>query len=288
MDHWAYRTDDDESPEKETNPALTTKQHQLDWAQMSADSSSGGSTTPCVATNAPGDRSWWALTPDPQKAQPLPRDYQHKQPAGCAPQWEDGEIVPAEDDGEYQDPRLPPGVVDIADELYWEHRRKQRLREWARAFVARCATVSADTENGNARSSETPARDTTREETTRNHSTEALGLPFRREGEVRRHRDRLWPWNAPRPQWQPCLEHPSDGLAGPHQGSTRHRGRVGPYHTSERRERNKTPYRPGRSYAQTADHRYQYHSGSSSAAWNFSRQSYAYERRRIRHTSRWE
>ena len=287
MDHWAYRTDDDEIPEKESTHAAESKLHQLQQAQMSADDSSGGSTTPCVATNAPGDRSWWALTPDPQKAQPLPRDYQHKQPAGCAPQIEDGEIVPAEDDGEYQDPRLPPGVIDITDELYWEHRRKRQLREWARAFVARCATVSADTENGNACSSETPARDTTREETTRNRSVEALGPPFRREGEIRRPRDRMWPWNAPRPQRLPCLEHPSDGLAGPLRGSTRHRGRVGPYHTSERRESNQTPY-SGRSYARTVDHRSQFRSGSTSAAWNSSRQNPAYERRRDRHTSHWE
>ena len=287
MDHWAYRTDDDETQEDESTRAYAKKLQTQLLAQTSADSSSGGSTTPCAATNAPGDSSWWELIPDPQRAQPLPRTYQHKQPAGCAPQWEEGEITPAVDDGEYQDPRLPPGVVDIADELRWRHRQKQHLREWARSVVARCATMSAGTEKGTARSSETPARVATREETTRNHSMEAHGPPFRRGSEVQRHRDRPCPWIAPRPQWQPCLEHPSDGLAGPRQGSTRHRGRVGPYHTSERSESNKTPY-SGRSYARTVDHRSQFHSGSTSAAWNSSRQSSAYERRRDRHTSHWE
>ena len=41
MDHWAYRTDDDELPEKESTPAAESKLHQLQLAQMSADGSSG-------------------------------------------------------------------------------------------------------------------------------------------------------------------------------------------------------------------------------------------------------
>ena len=124
MEHWAYRTDDDETQEDESTRAYAKKLQTQLLAQTSADSSSGGSTAPCAATNAPGGPSWWELIPDPQRAQPLPRTYQHKQPAGCAPQWEEGEITPVVDDGEYQDPRLPPGVVDIADELRWKHRQK--------------------------------------------------------------------------------------------------------------------------------------------------------------------
>ena len=283
MDHWAYRTDDDECPEKESAPASVTKLHHLHLAQFSAESSSGGSTTPCAVTNAPGDPSWWQFTTDPERAQPLPSTFQHKQPPGCAPDFEEGELLPPGDDGADQDPRLPPGVVDIAEELRWKHREKQRLREWARSVLVKCGTISAGTETGTERRNEPPPSNAAREETTRNCRMKVFGPPSRNRNDVQQHRDRLRSWYAPRPLRQPCLEHPSDGLAGPHQGSTRHRGGVGPYHHL-RKERHKTPYHPGRSYAPTADRRYQYHSGSSSAAWNFSEQRYPYERRRPPHT----
>ena len=99
---------------KESKPTHATKLQPLDLAQLSAGSSSGGSTTPCAVTNAPGDPSWWQFVPDPQRAQPLPSTYQHKQPPGCAPDFEEGELLPQGDDGEYQDPKLPPGVIDIS------------------------------------------------------------------------------------------------------------------------------------------------------------------------------
>ena len=80
MEHWAYRTDDEECPDKESKPTHATKLQPLDLAQLSAESSSGGSTTPCAVTNAPGDPSWWQFVPSPEKAQPLPSTFQHKQP----------------------------------------------------------------------------------------------------------------------------------------------------------------------------------------------------------------
>ena len=83
MEHWAYGTDDDETHEDDCTRAYAQKLQNQFLAQSSAGSSSGGSTTPCAVTNAPGDPSWWQLIPDPEKAQPLPRTYQHKQPAGC-------------------------------------------------------------------------------------------------------------------------------------------------------------------------------------------------------------
>ena len=127
MDHWAYHTDDDEHPNKESRPANATKRHHTALAQSSADCSKTGTTTPRAVTNAPGDPSWWQFVPSPEKAQPLPSTYQHKQPAGCAPDFEEGELLPPDDDGSYQDPRLPPGVIDISEELRWRHRERQRL-----------------------------------------------------------------------------------------------------------------------------------------------------------------
>ena len=70
-----------------------------------------------------------------------------------------------------------------------------------------------------------------------------FGPPSHERRNVSRLRDRHAQWYAPRPQRLPCLEHPSDGLAGPRQGSTRHRGGVGPYHLrKERPHRGETPY----------------------------------------------
>ena len=190
MEHWAYRTDDDELPEKECTPATESKLHQLQLAQFSADSSSGGSTTPCAVTNAPGDQSWWEFVPDPANAQPLPSRYQHDQPPGCAPGLEEGELLPPGEDEEDQDPRLPPGIVDIAEELRWKHRAKQRLREWARAVIVRCGTMSAGTETGTEHRNEPPPRDAAREKTTRNYRMEAPGQPSRDRNDGQWHRDR--------------------------------------------------------------------------------------------------
>ena len=119
MNHWAYHTDDDEHPCKESCSADATKQQHAVLQRTGADCSKSGETAPNAVTNAPGDPSWWQLVPSPENAQPLPRIYQHKQPVGCAPDFEKGELLPPDDDGSYQDPRLPPGVVDISEELRW-------------------------------------------------------------------------------------------------------------------------------------------------------------------------
>ena len=285
MEHWAYGTDDDETPEDETTRAYAQKLQSQFLEQQSADSSSGGSTTPCAVTNAPGDHSWWQLVPDPKRAQPLPSTFQHKQPPGCAPGLEEGEIMPQGDEDEYQDPKLPPGVIDISEELRWRHREKKRLDEWARSVIVKCCTMGAGTEMGPKQSNEPPPRDAAHERTTRNHRIEAPGQPSRDRNDGRWHRDRSQ-GSATRPLRLPCLEHPPVGLAGPHQGSTRHRGGVGHYH--HLREERKTPYQRGRSYAPAVDRRYQYRNGYNSAAWNFCRQNSAYERQRTRHTYPWE
>ena len=114
MDHWAYHTDDDEYPNKESHSADATKQHHAALAHTSADCSKPDSTAPNAVTNAPGDPSWWQLIPSPENAQPLPRTYQHKQPIGCAPDFEEGEVLPPDDDGSEQDPRLPPRESSIS------------------------------------------------------------------------------------------------------------------------------------------------------------------------------
>ena len=281
MEHWAYGTDDDETHEDDSTRAYALKLHNQFLAQSSAGSSSGGSTTPCAVTNAPGDPSWWQLIPDPEKAQPLPRTYQHKQPAGCAPGLEEGEIQPQGHDDEYQDPKLPPGVIDISEELRGQHREKQRYDEWARSVIVKCLAMSAGTQQDPEHGSEPPPRDAARDKTTRDGMRKVHGPPSRDRNDVQRHRDELRSWYAPRPQRLLCLEHPSDGLAGPRQGSTRHRGGVGPYHLrKERPHWGETPHTHGRSNAPAADHRYQYSHGYSSAAWNSSERRYPYERRR--------
>ena len=339
MEHWSYGTDDDETHEASTRAYEWKLQKHLQ-AQSSAGSSSGGSTTPCAVTNAPGDQSWWQLVPDPQKAQPLPRTYQHKQPAGCAPGLEEGEIQTQGHDDEGQDPKLPPGVIDISEELRERHRERQRDDQWARSVIVKCLALgagtqqgpihnseslpsdatrgnttrndarnahgppardrndvqrhcnepgwwhapgqmSAGTQQGTEHGSETPPRDAAHEKTTREGRREAHGPPSRDRSSVQRHRDASSSWFAPRPQRLPCLEHPSDGLAGPHQGSTRHRGGVGPYHLrKERPHWGETPNTRGRLNVSPTDHRFQYSHGSTSAAWHTYGPRRAYERRR--------
>ena len=137
MNHWAYHTDDDEYPNKESYPGDAAKQHQAALQRTDADCSKPGTTAAKAVTNAPGDPSWWRLVPHPENARPLPRSDPQKQQCGFAPEMEEGELKPADDDDSYQDPRLPPGVIDISEELRWRHRERQRQSEWAKNVLAR-------------------------------------------------------------------------------------------------------------------------------------------------------
>ena len=162
--------------------------------------------------------------PSPENAQPLPRTAYQKQPIGCAPDIEEGELLPPNDDDSYQDPRVPPGVVDISEELRWRHRERQRLNEWARSVLARSGWPGASPMQTPDRRNEPPPRHAAREETTRNCMRKVHGPPSHARSNEMRLMERHASWFAPRPQRLPCSEYPSDGLAGPRKASTRHRG----------------------------------------------------------------
>ena len=89
MEHWVYGTDDDELPNTECWTDVASKQQHAALKRKSAECTKTAVTAPNAVTNAPGDPSWWQLIPSPEKAQPLPRTYQHKQPDGCAPDIEE-------------------------------------------------------------------------------------------------------------------------------------------------------------------------------------------------------
>ena len=144
MDHWAaYHTDDDEPLKKESCSGDATKQQEAALKRTSADCSKTDRAGAAAVTNAPGDPSWWRLVPDPGNARPLPRTDPQKQHCGFAPELEEGELKPAEDDDSFQDPRLPPGVIDISEELRWRHRERQRQSKWAKNVLARSGWLSA-------------------------------------------------------------------------------------------------------------------------------------------------
>ena len=73
MEHWAYLTDDDEPPKKETSSGAFTFQQPAAKERRSADCSRTDKTDAAAVTNAPGDPSWWQMVPSPENATPLPR-----------------------------------------------------------------------------------------------------------------------------------------------------------------------------------------------------------------------
>ena len=80
MEHWAYHTDDDEHPQKETSSGAFTFQQPADKERRSADCSRTDKTVVAAVTNAPGDPAWWQMVPPPEKATPLPRTDTPDQP----------------------------------------------------------------------------------------------------------------------------------------------------------------------------------------------------------------
>ena len=73
MEHWAYYTDDDEYPKKETARDASQTQHSVEMERKSADSRKPHTPEAAAVTNAPGDPSWANLEPHPENARPPPR-----------------------------------------------------------------------------------------------------------------------------------------------------------------------------------------------------------------------
>ena len=116
MDHWAYHTDDDEPTKKETTSGAFTFQQPDAKERRSADCSRTDTTVAAAVTNAPGDPSWWQMVPPPEKATPLPRTGAPDQPFTFTPESVTWTQEATDDEDTYQDPRLPPGVIDISEE----------------------------------------------------------------------------------------------------------------------------------------------------------------------------
>ena len=131
MEHWVYGTDDDEPPNKECSWCDdASKQHHAELKRTCAESSKPDTSDDAAVTNAPGDPSWARLEPHPENARPPPYmdpPQQHFTFAPAAVEWTP---ETAEDDYSYQDPSLPPGVIDISAELRWRFRERQRQRMW--------------------------------------------------------------------------------------------------------------------------------------------------------------
>ena len=133
-----------------------------------------------------------------------------------------------------------------------------------------------------------------REETTRNSARKGYGplpstIPNGRRRAVPYDNDSA-PWHLRQPS---SSEHPSDGLAGPHMGSTRHRGGGGPCHHPRKgrpHAGSAKPNHPGRSSESRPGYSYQYNHGWSRKSWHGfdSPWSRTHERMFNRFTSRWE
>ena len=74
MEHWAYHTDDDEHPKKESGRDASQTQQSAAMEHTSADFSKPHQTEAAAITNAPGDPSWANLEPHPENARPPPRE----------------------------------------------------------------------------------------------------------------------------------------------------------------------------------------------------------------------
>ena len=151
MEHWAYYTDDDEYPKKESERDAPQTQHSAAMEHKSADSSKPHIPEAEAVTNAPGDPSWANLEPHPENARPPPRmdppdmnfTFVPEPPFDKLP-WTPEQPDETED---YQDPRLPPGVIDITEELRRRHRERQKQSDWAQQVLVKCGLASAGPQN---------------------------------------------------------------------------------------------------------------------------------------------
>ena len=204
MEHWVYGTDDDEPPNKECWRDDASKQHHAAMKRTSADSRKPDTCDDKALTNAPGDPSWAQLEPHPENARPPPHMEPPKQQSSFAPAAVDWPQEATDDDNSYQDPRLPPGVIDISEELRWRHRERQRQSEWAQRLLARSGLFGAGPMRGPLRPNEPPPWRAAREETTRNHERKANRPPYDAQRTNGRPEETTSSVHAPRPLWLPC------------------------------------------------------------------------------------
>ena len=124
--------------------------------RSSADSSKPHTTEAAAVTNAPGDPSWAQLEPHPENARPPPQMDPPDLKFTFTPEKIEWTPETADETEDYQDPRLPPGVIDISEELRWRHRERQRQSDWAKQVLARSGWSSAGPMQGPDRRNEPP------------------------------------------------------------------------------------------------------------------------------------
>ena len=113
MEHWVYGTDDDEPPNKECSWCDdASKQHHAELKRTCAESSKPDTSDDAAVTNAPGDPSWARLEPHPENARPPPQMDPPNLQFTFAPEKVEWTPETADEDESYQDPRLPPGVIE--------------------------------------------------------------------------------------------------------------------------------------------------------------------------------
>ena len=71
MEHWAYRTDDDEPPEKETSCDAFTFQQPAAMERRNADVPRQDTRDERGETSAQDDQSWARIEPHPENARPI-------------------------------------------------------------------------------------------------------------------------------------------------------------------------------------------------------------------------
>ena len=353
MDHWAYFTDDDEQPKKETVRDATQTQYTEDVERTSACFWKPHPTVAAAITNAPEDPSWANLKPHPENARPPPTMDPPAKPFRFAPPGKAKATEELSDEDDYRNPSWPPGVIDISGSLRRRHRERQKEADWAQQLLVRFGLASAGTQSQPASREEPLPWNDAREETTRNGARKGYsplpstiahvgGRAVTNGNEIapdqssadsqsqHRRREEALPWYSTREEttrngvrkshgplpstipnvrrraapydnasapWhmrQPSSsEHPSDGLAGPHMGSTRHRGGGGPCHHPRKgrpHAGSAKPNHPGRSSESRQGYSYHYNHGWNERSWHGfgSPWSRTHARTFSQFTSRWE
>ena len=190
MEHWAYYTDDDEYTKKEPERDASQTQYSVEMERKSADSRKPHIPEAAAVTNAPDDPSWANLEPHPENARPPPRmdppamhfTFAPEPPFDKLP----GTHEQPDEDEDYQDPRLPPGVIDITEDLRRRHRERQKEADWAQQLLVRFGLASAGPQNRPTHRNEPLPRYNARGETTRNGERKAHGPPPSANSDVRR------------------------------------------------------------------------------------------------------
>ena len=235
MEHWAYLTDDDEPPKKETSSAASTLQHPAANERRNADVPNPAERDERPGTSAQGGQSWPRIEPHPENARPPPYLDPPKQQLPSAPAPWNWTPEMGDEAYRHQDPSLPPGVIDISEELRWRHRQRQRQSEWANELLVRSGILSAGPTRRPERHNEASPWYAAREETTRNQTRKAHGPPYALRMTDMRPTERPASWHAP---WHcggsPALNTPPTAWRAPTWGAPVTAEGGGPVATPER------------------------------------------------------